>query len=147
MPNQNSDAADLQTVLTRYVDSYDGYTEAAKVVESPSLAAAFLEIALRRKDIVEQVSSMIAKQGEAPDQEGSPEAAVHRWWIRMRAQMTEEDFKATLEECVRGEQELARTVQGALDKGQLSAAHAAILSQVADELLLSLKTFKSAISP
>lgn len=143
--DQDSDAADLQTVLTRYVDSYDGYLEAAKVVASSSLAAAFLEIAARRKEIVEKVSSMILKQGEAPDQEGSPEAAVHRWWIRVRAQMTEEDFKATLEECVRGEQELSRTVQAALDQGHLSPGHAAILSQVADELFLSLKTFKAAI--
>lgn len=143
----DSDATDLQTVLTRYVDSYDGYTEAAKVIESSSLAGAFLEIAARRKSIVEQVSSLILKQGETPDQKGSPEAAVHRWWIRVRAQMTEEDFKATLEECVRGEQELARTVQAALDKGHLSARHAEILTHVADELLLSLRTFKSAIDP
>ena len=119
--------------------------EAAKVIESASLAAAFLEIAARREAIVAQVSSLIVNQGEKPDQEGSAEAAVHRWWIRVRAQVTDEDFKATLEECVRGEQELARTIQAALDKGHLIPAHAAILTDAADELLLSLQTFKSAI--
>lgn len=145
LEDENSDATDLQIVLTRYVDSYDGYTEAAKVIESASLAAAFLEIAARREAIVAQVSSLIVNQGEKPDQEGSAEAAVHRWWIRVRAQVTDEDFKATLEECVRGEQELARTIQAALDKGHLIPAHAAILTDAADELLLSLQTFKSAI--
>jgi hypothetical protein len=47
-----TDAPELQNVLTRYVDSYDGYRQAAEVVESPHLATAFLEIADRRKIIV-----------------------------------------------------------------------------------------------
>jgi uncharacterized protein (TIGR02284 family) len=142
-----SDAAELQNVLTRYVDSYDGYTQAAAVVSSPGLAAAFLEIAARRKIIVNHVATLIVKQGEKPEVDGSPEAAVHRWWMRVRAQMTEEEFKATLAECVRGEKELARTIQVALDHGNLEANHAAIIAEVATELKQALHTFESVLSP
>ncbi len=141
-----SDAAELQNVLTRYVDSFDGYTQAAAVVESQSLAAAFLEIAARRKIIVDHVAALIVRQGEKPEVDGSPEAAVHRWWIRVRAQMTDEEFKATLAECVRGEKELARTVQQALDHGNLEANHAAIIAEVATELKEALHTFESVLN-
>ena len=141
-----SDAAELQNVLTRYVDSCDGYTQAAEVVESPSLAAAFMEIAARRKIIVAHVAVLIVRQGEKPEVDGSPEAAIHRWWIRVRAKMTDEEFKATLAECVRGEKELARTIQEALDHGNLVANHASIIAEVATELKEAIHTFESVLS-
>ncbi len=136
-----SDAAELQNVLTRYVDSVDGYTQAAEVVESPGLRAAFLEIAARRKIVVSHIAVLIVAQGEKPEVDGSPEAAVHRWWIRVRATVTAEEFKATLAECVRGEKELARTVDAALEHGNLEANHAAIIAEVASELKEALRTF------
>ncbi len=141
-----SDAAELQNVLTRYVDSCDGYSQAAEVVESPSLAAAFLEIAARRKLIVAHVATLIVRQGKKPEVDGSPEAAIHRWWIRVRAKMTDEEFKSTLAECVRGEKELARTIQEALDHGNLVSNHASIIAEVATELKEALHTFESVLN-
>lgn len=143
---QVSDAAELQNVLTRYVDSYNGYTQAAEVVESSSLRSAFLEIAGRRKVIVARVAALIFRQGEKAEIDGSPEAAIHRWWIRVRAKMTDEEFKAALAECVRGEKELARTIQVALDHGNLEANHAAIIAEVATELKEALHTFEILLS-
>jgi uncharacterized protein (TIGR02284 family) len=143
--NRVSDAAELQNVLTRYIDSYEGYHQAAEVVDSTTLKEAFLEIAARRKIIVEHVATLIVRQGEKPDESGSPEAAVHRWWIRVRAKMTDEEFKATLEECVRGEKELARTIDSALEHGNLDERHAAIVAEVATELKEALRTFQSVL--
>lgn len=137
-----TDAAELQTVLTRYVDSHDGYLQAAEVVDSPNLATAFREIAARRAIIVEHVATLIVEEGATPDEEGSPEAAIHRWWIRVRATMTDEEFKATLAECVRGEKELARTIDEVLEHGNLEATHAAIVAEVAAELKEALQTFE-----
>lgn len=142
-----TDAAELQNVLTRYVDSSEGYTQAAEVVESIGLANAFLEIAARRKIIVEHVGALIVQQGEKADFEGSPEAAIHRWWMRVRAGMTSEEFKATLAECIRGEKELARTIEKALAHGNLEANHAAIVKEVATELKETIQTFESVIEP
>ena len=139
------DAAELQNVLTRYVDSCDGYAEAAKAVDSTDLAAAFLEIAGRRKLIVDHISALIEKQGEKPDEDGSPEAAVHRWWLRLRARMSTEELEATLAECVRGEKELERTVNAALEKGDLESRHAAILAEIAIELKAAIHTFEAAL--
>lgn len=140
-----TDAAELQNVLTRYVDSCDGYTQVAAVIESPHLASAFLEIAERRRVIVEHVSTLIRAQGEKAMKEGSSEAAIHRWWIRLRVQMTSEELEATLAECVRGEKELQRTIRGALEQGALESANSAILRDIATELDAAIQTFESAL--
>ena len=140
-----TDAAELQNVLTRYSDSFFGYIQAAQVIDSKHLANAFLEIAARRKVIVKRVASLSVEEGEKPETDGSPEGAIHRWWIRVRAGMTDEEFKATLEECVRGEKELARTVSNALDHGTLDSNHAAILTEVTAELKEALNIFETAL--
>lgn len=142
---RSSDAAELQTALTRYIDSYDGDQQAAAVVESASLKEAFLEIAARRKLIVEHVATLIVKQGQTADVEGSPEAALHRWWIRVRAKMTAEEFKATLAECVRGETVLSNAIRNAIDKGDFDSNHAQLLAEVSTELDQALQTFETAL--
>lgn len=144
---QVTDAAELQNVLTRYIDSHEGYKQAAAMVNSPTLAAAFLEIAERRHVIVQNVSSLILHQGEKVDTNSSPEAAIHRWWMRVRAMMTDEEFRATLAECLRGEKELARTIKDALIHGNLETNHAAIISSVYSELKKAIRTFQSVLNP
>jgi len=139
------DSADLQNVLTRYVDSCDGYVQAAEVIEGPHLKAAFLEIAGRRELIVKRISNLIQKQGAKADVDGSPEAAIHRWWIRVRAQMSTKELEATLAECVRGEKELERTVSDALENGALDSANASTLAEIATELRAAIHTFETAL--
>jgi uncharacterized protein (TIGR02284 family) len=141
-----TDAAELQNVLTRYIDSHEGYKQAAAVVESPTLAAAFLEIAERRHLIAQQVTTLIVNQGEKADVDGSPEAAIHRWWMRIRAMMTDEEFRAILAECVRGERELARTVRDALTHGNLETRHASVISEVFTEVKKAIRTFQSVLN-
>lgn len=142
-----TDAAELQNVLTRYIDSHEGYKQAATMVESPTLAAAFLEIAERRHIVAQHVSTLILHQGEKVDTNSSPEAAIHRWWMRIRAMMTDEEFRATLAECLRGEEELARTVKDVLTHGNLENNHAAIISNVYSELKKAIRTFQTVINP
>ncbi|GAA5116852.1 PA2169 family four-helix-bundle protein [Luteolibacter yonseiensis] len=141
------DAAELQHVLTRYIDSYHGYQQAAAVVSSPSFAEAFLEIADRRQLIVRHVSTLILNQGEKVDSESSPEATLHRWWMLARALMTDDELKAVLAECVRGEKELSRTIHDVLTHGNLDANHAAIITDVATELEEAIRTFESVLNP
>ncbi|NQX00193.1 PA2169 family four-helix-bundle protein [bacterium] len=145
MSDLSPDAVELQTVLTRYVDSHDGYLQAAEVVQWPGLAAVFLEIAARRNRIIERVAAMIAQQGGAVDLEGSTEAAIHRWWMRVRAEMTREDFNSTLAECLRGENELSRTLQDAIQNGKLDPEHSETLVEVDSEVKAAISTLESTI--
>jgi hypothetical protein len=51
-----------------------------------------------------------------------------------------------LAECVRGEQELARTIQEALEHGNLDETHAKIVAEVARELTEALKIFQTVLN-
>lgn len=141
----SSDAAELQEVLTRYVDSRDGYIQASLLVEEPGLVEAFKAIAHRRQDIAGRVAAMIREQGTPVDAEGSPEAGVHRWWIRLRDQMTTTESKTILEECLRGENELARTLTDALEHGHLTDEHQLIIREALAEVEQAILAFSSAV--
>lgn len=141
-----SDAAELQNVLTRYVDSCEGYEHMAEVIDVPHLSEAFREIAAQRREMVDRVSSLILVQGEKPDPSSSPEAAIHRWWISIRAGMTDEDLNVTLSECVRGEKELIRTILAAVEKGDLSLSHKEIIADMAVEVKEAITIFQTALN-
>lgn len=146
MPDQAtpvSDASKLQDVLTRYRDSHDGYLQAAELVSLPELAAAFRDIAARRAVISEEVATLIEKDGFRPDLDGSTEAGLHRWWLRIRDKMTDQnhDSNAVLSECIRGETELARTLQGALDSESVLPSHIPILTRALDEVKMAVRSF------
>ncbi|MES2476284.1 MAG: PA2169 family four-helix-bundle protein [Verrucomicrobiota bacterium] len=141
----SNDAAELQRVLTRYIDSYHGYLQAAEVTDSTDLADAFREIAQRRESIVHEMAQLIRRNGEKPDETSSPEAAIHRWWMRVRAGLTEEELRATLAECVRGEKELRRTIQNAIEGGCLDTANARLLAEISEELHAAIATFEGAL--
>jgi uncharacterized protein (TIGR02284 family) len=141
----SNDAAELQRVLTRYVDSQQGYTQAAEVTDSPDLADAFREIARRREKIVTRVSGLIQRNGDKPDETSSPEAAIHRWWMRVRAELTEDELRATISECIRGEKELRRTIENAIDGGCLDSANASLLKEIATEMHAAIETFETAV--
>lgn len=136
------DAAELQHVLTRYLDSHDGYRQVAEVAASASWAEAFLEIADRRQAVASQVASLILRQGEKVKDTGSTEAVIHRWWIRFRSQLSDEELRILLEECVRGETELSKAAHEALEHGNLIPAHAAIIREVAAEVDQAIVTFR-----
>lgn len=144
-PPHTSDAVRLQEVLTRYVDSRDGYLEASKLVPSTALSETFSLIAQRRDLIASKVAALIEQQGTKPDEGGSVEAGIHRWWIRLREKMTDQDADAILAECVRGEQELARTLQAALEDEHTLEEHRGILSDALSEVKLAMRAFDSAI--
>lgn len=144
-PHTQTAAAELQNVLTSFEDSHAGYLQAADLVEGKGLAGAFREIAGRRGEIVAHVSGMIHALGAKSDTNGSTEGTVHRWWMRLRDNFTDEEFAVLLEECVRGESELLHTIRDVLDHGQLDAEQHAIISRMAVEVDLAIRTFNSAL--
>ena len=142
-----SDSSQLQDVLTRYRDSQNGYLQAAELVSLPGLAAAFRDIAARRVVISEQVATLIEEDGFRPDHDGSNEASVHRWWLRLRDKMTDQnhDANAVLSECIRGETELARTLQNALESESVLPSHVPILTRALDEVKLAVRSFDALV--
>ena len=152
MPDQAtlvSDSSQLQDILTRYRDSHDGYLQAAELVSLAELAAAFRDIAARRAIISEEVATLIETDGFKPDLEGSNEAGIHRWWLRLRDKMSDQnhDANAILSECIRGETELARTLQSALESESILPSHVPIVTRALEEVKMAVRSFDALMVP
>lgn len=145
IPLHGSDALRLQDVLTRYVDSRNGYLQAATLVPQKGLAESFGLIAQRRDAVASRIAGLIQAQGTKPDEDGSVEAGIHRWWIRLRDKMTDQEADAILSECVRGEEELERTLQAALEDEHTLEEHRPLLEDALAEVRLAKSAFDSAV--
>ncbi|MCA8971196.1 MAG: PA2169 family four-helix-bundle protein [Planctomycetes bacterium] len=101
--------AALQKFLRINYDSARGFETAAADVSDPTLAAAFRAVAAIRKDHMDELAGFL--QGASsdltvdadPDPAGSMLATLHRWWMDLRAWLTDGDPYAVLAEVERGE--------------------------------------------
>jgi uncharacterized protein (TIGR02284 family) len=104
------EAAPLQEILTRLVDSIAGFRLAADFATD----AAFIRLCQRSADsreaIVEELAAVIAGCGVEPSLDGSREASIHRAWIRLVCQVHPQFRKRLRAECERGEREFQRTL-------------------------------------
>lgn len=145
MPTENetgdSDIPDLQDVLTRYVDSTRGYLQAAELMERADFSAAFAEIAARRGELAVELSTLIRGEGERAEEGASIEGALHRWWIRLRDTLSDEELEAVLRECVRGEKVLLASIEKALDGQAITTGHAVVLRRARDEIATAILQF------
>lgn len=122
-----NDVDDLQEVLTRYIDSRDGYRQAAEEVDYKALADTMLRIANRRNTIAQTFSELITAQGYRPDVDGSNEARLHRWWMHLKAGMTDNETEAMIHECLRGETELKKTLASVREHPELLPEHTPLI--------------------
>lgn len=141
----SSDVLELQQVLTRYVDSQQGYEQAAELMDRPDLAEAFAEVSARRKAVGERIATLIERKGEQAEAEGSPEGAIHRWWIRFREKIADEELRAVLAECIRGENALLIALNKAMDGSGVGQETIELLREAAEEVELAIQHFETAI--
>ncbi len=144
MPTEN-ETLDLQEVLTRYVDSCQGYEQVAELMGNPGLVAPFLEIAARRREVGLHIARVMVQDGEEADVDGSTEGALHRWWIRLREKVASEEFQVVLAECLRGEKVLAAALRRALKQEDEDSKHRELLQEAVAEVDLAISHFELAI--
>ena len=150
MPTGNNEDTsaliDLQEVLTRYVDSTRGYLQAAELMARPDFSAAFAEIAARRSEVAEEVSTLIRQEGEHPEESPSVEGALHRWWIRFRETLSDEELAAVISECIRGERVLLGSIEKALDSQGVTSGQAAVLRRAREEIAATVGQFTTILA-
>jgi uncharacterized protein (TIGR02284 family) len=146
-PEDDTQAAlKLQVVLTRYVDSEHGYKEASGLVESQSMAQIFLEISGSRARIVPQIAALLTTLGHEPDEEGSIEGAVHRWWMVVKDKLTQDEVRDVLTECIRGESALLKAIDIALEAEQLPSDQKEVLHLARLDVEKAISHFNAAVN-
>lgn len=99
----DSSVLQLQDVLTRYADSSRVYLQAGRLMERRGFPAVFAEFAARRGEVALEISTLIQREAARPEETASTEDALHRWRIRLRDALSDEELDEVLGGCVRGE--------------------------------------------
>lgn len=93
----------LTDLLTRVIDSADGYEQAADSCESGALKDIFSERAKMRRGFAAQIRAELERHGEDVDDDGSLLAAAHRVFLDLKTKVSGDDNEKALEEVERGE--------------------------------------------
>jgi len=115
----------LEDLLSHTYDSYEGYHEAAQQVEkiNSALARYFQARSLERYQFVEYLYKQVAPDSEIPTAKinTSLEGDIHRIWMRIKTFLDQNDTRAVLQECLRGEQVLQSSYEDVLADDRLDA--------------------------
>lgn len=137
---------ELKSVLTRVVDSADGYESAAKDADQGRFAVMFREKAQERRGFATEIRNHLSGLGEQVDEDGSLLAAGHRAFKGLRDAVTGSDDTAVLKEVDRGESTLLKEYDDALkDVPAGDQAHALLERQRASvsQTLTQIKGFEN----
>ncbi|GIT92815.1 hypothetical protein JANAI62_32730 [Jannaschia pagri] len=96
----------LKTLLTRLVDSRDGYTDALDHVDAPHLKSTLSSFLERRQRNADEIRAVLSRMGVEVGDDGSLLASAHRSFVGIKDILTDGDEAAVLAEIVRGEKVL-----------------------------------------
>lgn len=104
----------LKTLLTRLIDSREGYRDALEHAESPAIKQMFTEFMQRRDHNASEIRTFLVKEGHSVDDDGSLLASAHRTWMDLKDSVTGSDDSKIIAEVVRGEKTLLDSYDKAL---------------------------------
>lgn len=107
------DWEEVNDVLSRLIDSADGYENAAENAQSGRFLNLFRNKAQQRRQFVAELRSEIIRAGGQPEDDGTLLAGAHRMFVDLRAKLSDDD-EAVLEEIERGEKKLIEEYRDAL---------------------------------
>jgi uncharacterized protein (TIGR02284 family) len=124
----------LKTLLTRLIDSRDGYKDALDHVANPALKSTMIEFHRRREQNAEELRAQLTRSGVAVEDDGSLLASAHRTFLDLKDKVTGSDDKAVLSEILRGERSLHDAYDEALNACGPADPEHALLSRQHDSL-------------
>ncbi|WP_308918098.1 PA2169 family four-helix-bundle protein [Jannaschia sp. LMIT008] len=104
----------LKTLLTRLVDSREGYREARDDVNNAALKSTFDDFIARRDRDAAEIRSYLTREGHSVDEDGSLLASAHRSFMGLKDAVTGSNDATILAEIVRGEKKLLGAYDDAL---------------------------------
>lgn len=110
-----SHAEALTQLLTRIIDSADGYEQAAKSSQSGALKSVFSERARMRHGFAAEIRKELENLGEKVDDDGSLLASAHRVFLDLKTRLSGDDNERALEEVERGESVLVKQYEETLE--------------------------------
>lgn len=114
----------LNTLLEINNDRFEGYVTASKETDEHDMKKLFAEFAITSKNIRQELSDEILKNGGQPTDDTKTTGKLYRVWMDVKAALTGKDRKAILNSCEFGEDQALATYDKVLkdEKEHLSLA-------------------------
>ena len=106
----------LNDLLSRNRDAQKGYVEASNHINLKELSKWMLDYSVQRQLFSNQLDMEIRRLGGMPDDGTSAMGELHRIWIDLKGEITNNDPHAMLEECQRGEERALEDYDATLKK-------------------------------
>jgi len=106
--------SEIQDLIRLNIDSAEGFTAAADLIEDKSLASQFREYAAQRSANAEELKATVAYNGEEPAQSGTTSGTLHRWWLELKGKVTSGSSHQVLSEAERGEDSIKQRYERAI---------------------------------
>ncbi len=119
----------LSKLLTRIVDSADGYEQSAESGKSGALKNVFSKRARMRREFAAELRGKLEQQGIKADDDGSLLASAHRVFLDLKSTVMSDDNEKVLAEIERGETALIEQYEEALGETAPGSELAATLSK------------------
>jgi len=104
----------VQDLIRLNIDSAEGFTAAADMIEDSRVAELFREYAAQRTANAEELKSAVAFNGDKPVGSGSTKGTLHRWWLEIRSTVVGGDAANVLAEAERGEDAIKERYEAAV---------------------------------
>lgn len=106
----------LQDLVCVNLDSAKNFREAAQQVASPGLVELFESVGRIRARHATELQTHLRSHDVAAEQEGTMLGTLRRWWLDLRAWLSDGDPVAVLAEVERGEDVIKSTYENLLRK-------------------------------
>jgi len=104
----------VQGLIRLNIDSSQGFTTSAELIDNVMLADSFRDYAEKRSENAEELKASVAYNGESPNQSGSTAGTLHRWWLNIRGRVTGGNEHSVLAEAERGEDSIKKAYESAI---------------------------------
>jgi uncharacterized protein (TIGR02284 family) len=122
----------IKDLLQTLTDGVEGFTNAAKSVESHELKTLFEGFAAERQEMADELVAF--SDSDPTDERSTVTGALHRGWINLKGALTSGDDHAILAECERGEDHAVEVFQKAIEESYPAEA-ASTIESIATRIL------------
>lgn len=135
MENREKTIEELNDILEKNYDAVNGYRKAAEnaVGASPSVDTKLMSFFNRqvkeRETFVTELKNEIRSLGGEPKEDGSIEAALHRFWIDVKTAFSVDEEESILEACITGEEECLEEYDDLLEESHVPISTRALLQR------------------
>jgi len=120
----------LNNILQYLNDSFNGYQLNLKDISDSRLKSILEKMCFKRKDMIEEIKSLIIKSGGTPKDQGTMMGKLHQWYQDIKNTVTEGDPLSISKQIRTGESILINAYKDVINEKLPKDIHNLLISQL-----------------